>query len=173
VWRIDRAAVMALLGEAVPVTSHIDFGALGAKKHLLLGWGPPDLLPEDQVAAVGLEGFERCRAERTRPHGNACKTILDKFGLRTAHIANVAVGQLMIRVERACDVRLTFTFGRPSYVRFAINGFATTMQPGRTATFTVPAANVTPGINIVELASQLPLGYPVHLATLDIAPSCP
>jgi hypothetical protein len=172
VWRIDRATVMALLGEPVPITDHIDFGSLGAKKHLLVGWGAPDVVPGEQIAAVSIEGFERCLAER-KPRGNACKTVLDKFGLQTKHIANVPTGLLMIRAERACDLRLTFTFATPSYVRFSVNGFSTTMAPSRTAAFTVPAANVTPGINVVELASQLPLGYPVHLATLDLAPACP
>jgi hypothetical protein len=171
-YRVDRANLLAHLGNDVPVTTRIDFGQREAARHLLLGWNVPRLLPSVQVAVATVAGFARCEAVRSSPRGNSCKTFVTPSGLRT-HAAEAVTGQLMIRVERACDLGLTFSFATPSYMQFTINGFSSTPAAGSTMSFSVPAANLTPGINVIEVTSRLPWWIPVHLARVDLAPACP
>jgi hypothetical protein len=165
---------MEILGERVPSTSHIDLGSLTSQRHKLLGWKRPSLLPEDGAAVTTIEGFGRCPAARTDPRSNACKTVLTKIGILMKHEKEVLVGQLMIRADPACDLRLTFTFAGASQVRLSINGFGATSTPGRTATFTVPARHLTKGVNVLELEDLMPrtFGVQLHVSSLDLAPAC-
>jgi hypothetical protein len=174
VYRVDRATVMEILGERVPSTSHIDLGSLTSQRHKLLGWKRPSLLPEDGAAVTTIEGFGRCPAARTDPRSNACKTVLTKIGILMKHEKEVLVGQLMIRADPACDLRLTFTFAGASQVRLSINGFGATSTPGRTATFTVPARHLTKGVNVLELEDLMPrtFGVQLQVSSLDLAPAC-
>lgn len=174
VYRVDRATVMALLGDAVPVADHVDFGSLVAQRHMLLGWGEPYLQPDDGTPLTSVEGFARCPVARTDPHSNACKTVLTKFGLKMKHEQIIPTGQLMFRVENVCDLQLTFVFRGTSYPRFTINGFVSSPRPGATATFTVPATNLKQGINILEIESVLPLDFGTHLdvVSLSLVPGC-
>lgn len=164
VYRVDRATVAELLASQVPTTNHIDFGSLSAKRHLLMGFGDPHLLPPEQAPVTTITGFERCQEAK-------CKTVLTKFGLETKHTSRIPGGQLMLRVDRVCDLRLTFRFATTSYVRFRVGDFVTTMNAGTVATFTIPASSLKQGINVVELESLLPASVRTHLETLDIA-SC-
>ena len=174
IYRVDRSTVMAILGDAVATTRHLDFGSLVSQRSALLGWSPPTLLP-DGTPVSSINGFTRCPVERTDPRGNACKTVLTKLGLTVKHEENIAAAQLMVRVDQVCDLRLSFTFATPSYLGLSLGGYhAASPAPGRTATFTVPAANLTKGINVLELDNLVPRAFatPIHVVSLDLAPAC-
>jgi hypothetical protein len=166
IYRVDRAAILAMLGDAVPTTNHVDFGSVHARRHELLGWDPPSLVGDGTPASL-IRGVKRCLA---RP----CKTTPANLGVVVPE-ATLPVAQVMIRVDPACDLQLTFTFTNPDYARFAINGFSAGPLFGKTATFTVPAAHLTTGINIVELEDQLPRALRAEqgVASLDLTPACP
>jgi hypothetical protein len=168
VYRVDRAALIAQLGKELLATNRIEADQPAATRHLLLGWNPPHVLSAEQIAVTSIEGFERCQAA----HGS-CKTINTTSGIQTELSQPVFAAQLMIRVDRVCDLRLTFSFATYSYARFSINGFSVTPAGGRTATFTVPAANLTAGINVIEIEPLLPRAVAVHLASVDLASECP
>lgn len=175
VYRIDRATVMGLLGAGLPVTTHLDFGSLLAESNLLLGWQSPTLYPEDAVPVNTIRGYTRCPVAHTDPRANACKTVLTKFGVEVKHERDVPAGQLMIRVDRVCDLRLTFTFPSTTYARLSINGLQVTPPvPSRTLAFSVPANRVKKGANVVELESLIPqeFGLGLKVATLDVATAC-
>ncbi|MEO7731363.1 MAG: glycosyltransferase family 39 protein [Kofleriaceae bacterium] len=166
VYRVDRAAVLAILGKDVPAASHIDFGSINAWQHELLGWSGPILL-RDGTSASGVERTDRCAVE-------SCKTVLTSRGLGVKDEATPRLGLLMIRVERVCDLRLTFTFAGPSYAQLSIDGFATGPLIGNPMTFTVPARHLTKGVNVVELENMFPSvsGALLRVTALDLAPAC-
>ena len=120
-----------------------------------------------------IESFERCSLPRTAP-GNACKTVLTKLGVEVKHTEMSPTGQLMLRIDQVCDLKLTFRFASTTYARVTIGGFAAIMAPGREATFVVPAAHLRRGGNVVEVENLLPrdFGTAIHVATLDVAPMC-
>ncbi|HTR49088.1 MAG TPA: glycosyltransferase family 39 protein [Kofleriaceae bacterium] len=166
IYRVDRTTVAAVLAESVPSTGHIDFGSAAVRPFLLLGWGWPHLLREEHVAVTNIGDFERC----AQP---PCKTIMNKYGLDIKGTEDVRAGLLMLRVDQSCDLRLTFQYGTTSYARLSVGGFVQTMTvPARTAVFTVPAANLVHGVNVVELENRLPPGVDLDVASLDIAPAC-
>jgi Dolichyl-phosphate-mannose-protein mannosyltransferase len=166
VYRVDRAAMMAMLGAQVPATRHIDFGNVASKQHEILGLNGPSLLKDGSAASlVGV--MERCAAPR-------CKTVLTNLGLTTKHVEKRQLGQVMIRVDPVCDLRLTFTLAGTGYARFSINGFSTGPMLGASMTFTVPAKDLTRGVNVVELENLWPRAshVPLALSALDLAPAC-
>lgn len=174
VYRIDRGTVMKLLADQVHVTNRIDFGSLTSQHHTLLGWGLPALWDPGAIPATTVDGYSRCSLPRTDPRGDTCKTVLTKFGIIVKHEAPVSVGRLMIRVDEVCDLRLTFTFAAPAFTRLSIGGFSATAPRGLTATFTVPAASLTKGVNVVDLENLIPRDYGTELpvVSLDLLPSC-
>lgn len=174
VYRIDRTTVMALLASKVPTTLHIDFGSLASQRSVLLGWSPPDLDAKTGTPVSTIRGFDRCALKRTDRRGDSCKTVLTKFGLEMKNEEHVQAGQLMLRLDRVCDLRLTFTFASLGYTRLSVNGFTTTAPPGGTATFDVPASYLARGVNVLELENLMPRDYGTALpvATLDLVPSC-
>lgn len=174
VYRVDREVVMQLLGQQVKTVSRIDFGSLVSHHHVIQGWSYPYLLP-DGTPVTSIGGFGRCPVKRNRAEGNTCRTILTKFGLKMKYEEVIPVGQLMIRAEKSCSTRLTFTFGKPAHVRFTMNGFsAATSFPVSTFVVDIPTANVKAGINVLELENLIPrdFGTYVYLSALDIAPTC-
>jgi hypothetical protein len=166
VYRVDRAAVLAIVGKEVPAASHIDFGSINAWQYELLGWSGPSLLP-DGTSASAVEQTERCLV---RP----CKTVLTRRGIEVKGEVTPHLGQLMIRVDLACDLRLTFTFASASYARFSINGFSAAPMIGNPVTFTVPAQHLTKGVNLAALENLFPSasGIPLRVTALDLAPAC-
>jgi hypothetical protein len=166
VYRIDRDAVMAILANAVPTVNRIDFASVNASRHQLSGWTAARRL-EDGRFASPIFDMERCTQQR-------CRTILTKLGLRMPEVEPVPVAQLMIRSDAACDLRLTFSFAKVSHARFSVNGFAVPPMVGTTMAFTVPASQLTSGVNIVEIENMLPIitGNPLYVSSLDLAPSC-
>jgi len=166
VYRVDRATALEILGAKVPVEHHIDFGSLASTRNAVLGWNDP-LVLEDGTPATEVRGFAPCPARR-------CKTVLTKLGVMIPAARRASAGQVMIRVDRSCDVQLTFSFASPGYARFSLNGFATDKLFGNPIRFTVPASHVLPGINIVQLEDVLPMasGHRLRMTALDIAPAC-
>lgn len=166
VYRIDRATVMAILADAVPTVSRIDFGSVNAQRHELSGWTAPRLLEDGRFASPIFE-MERCAQQR-------CRTILTKFGVRMPEVHTVPMAQLMIRADPACDLKLTFTFAKPSYARFSVNGFAAGPMIGTSMAFIAPATHLTKGVNLVEIENMLPvvLGTPLYVSSLDLTPAC-
>jgi hypothetical protein len=165
IYRVDRATMMALLGDAVPTTRRIDFGSVASRRHKLLGWSPS--LPDDGKPVSVIKGMARCPTTR-------CKTVLTNLDLITKDVQMLPIAQVMIRVEPVCELRLTFTFATPSAVRFAINGFSTGPMIGNPMTFTVPIQHLTKGVDVVELEHMLPAvaGARLAVSSLELAPAC-
>jgi hypothetical protein len=166
VYRIDRSATMALIASAVPTVNRIDFTSVNAARHQLSGWTQPTELAGGAFASA-IWAMEHCPLAR-------CKTTMTKFGLRVPDTQTRSMAQLMIRVDPACDLGLTFRFARPSYARFSVNGFAVPSRIDTTMAFTVPRAHLTGGIAIVAIENLLPIifGVPIYLSSLDLTPAC-
>jgi hypothetical protein len=166
VYRIDRATTMALLADVVPAVHRIDFASVNSSRHQLSGWGAPRVVDDAAIASTIWE-MDRCPKQR-------CRTILTKTGVRIPELENRAMGELMVRTDAACDLRMTFTFAKPSYVRFSIRGFATESLIGQSVAFTVPAKHLTGGVDIVEIENMMPriLNTPLHLLSVDLAQVC-
>jgi hypothetical protein len=166
VYRVDRATVLAILSDDVGLAKHIDFGSVVALRHEILGWNGPIVL-DDGTPASTILGIGRCLVGH-------CSTVMTKFGLRVKDERMIRVGQVMIRIESMCDLRLTFSFVRRSYMRFSINGFKAGPMFGDTVTFTVPAAHLAMGGNVVEIENVLPpiFGSPLAVSSVDLAPTC-
>ena len=173
VYRIDRSSILALLAERALNISHLEFGALVSERNELLGWSAPMLLAPEDVPVSSIERFERCPLPRSAP-GNACKTVLTKLGVEVKHAETAQLGQLMLRIDQVCDLKLTFRFASTTYARFTLGGFTAAMAPGRVATFVVPAASVRRGGNLLEVENLIPrdFGTAIYVATLDVAPLC-
>jgi hypothetical protein len=161
VYRIDRAATQAVLAEFVPTTSRIDFDTVDAAPHELLGWDP---LRESYESTPGatVRGFTRCRTKR-------CTTMNTDHGAVVPAAEHVQIGQLLVRLDRVCDLSLTATFAEASDVRFATHGWASTPLGGNPVTATVPAKSLTTGINVIEIENLRPGA--LRLAAIDFA--CP
>jgi hypothetical protein len=159
IYRIDRAATRAVLEERVPATPRIDFDSVDASLHELLGWDP--LRAAYASPGTTLHGFQRCRDKH-------CKTVATDHGLVVPAAEWSQTGQLMIRVDHACDLVLTATFAEPSEVRFVANGFATAAR-GSPVTVTIPASALSVGVNVVELESLSP---GLRVSSIDLASRC-
>jgi hypothetical protein len=166
VYRVDRDATMELIAEEVPRVSHIDFASVNAGRHQLSGWGMQRMMEDGRLASPIWE-MERCPEKR-------CRTILTKLGIRMPEVKTLPMAQLMIRVDPACDLGLTFTLAKLGHARFSINGFTAGPIVGTTMAFTVPAKHLVPGVNIVEIENMMPLvwGAPLFALSLDLANDC-
>ncbi len=142
IYRIDRATVQKLLESGVR-TTRLDFGNLASQKYVGLGWGGPTLSTTGEPMTP-ITGYTRCPIER-------CATKLTKYGIVVKHETFVNLGELMLRVDRVCDHRLTFAFTTPSFVRVSINGFSGSMLGGKSGTVTVPASSLRAGVNVLEV----------------------
>lgn len=182
-YRIERAAVLALASQGIPVVRELDFGNLASNKHKLLGWGNPWLSTDEQlgwdqawlVAGEQL-GWSKPRPAVNDPRGvtsinryaacpdpviqpragepatNACETELTPAGLRLIDQRLVDGAQLMIRVERACDLQLRFELATVSLLAISVNGFkSSSCDPAKQVTFIVPRRSVRPGVNLITL----------------------
>jgi hypothetical protein len=163
-YRIDRDRVMEILGRRVPLTSKIDFGNVESDKHKLIGWsgpmfdteGPPGIA---QVGVSTITGYARClnptRPEQTSPAPNRCKTVLTTVGIIVKNTDYVPQGQLMIRVERACELHLTFAFTQPTLLRLWMNDFEAEPPAATEISLVIPRASVRAGINVLTLEDTL------------------
>lgn len=178
VYRIDRASVIEAAGEHLAPVSKIDFGSFSSVEHTLLGWGAPWLMPEG-VAVTSVDGFAPCANPiqgdpAGRPASNACETAMSAKGLRTLDTDHVDRAQLIIRVEKACDLKLTLEFGVPALVAVSMNDFTTSQcAPGTSLSVLVPQRSVHPGTNVitVEKLAQ-PKDSRADLSSLSVEPQC-
>lgn len=182
VYRVDRQTVLDLMAAKIPVVTQIDFGSLTSRRHVLMGWSWPHVLPKVDTPVTSIGGFYRCPMPPTPERSNACKTILTKFGLKLKEEQHTPTGQVYVRVERSCELRIEVTLGREGEFELAMNGFTARPPKGLTATVTVPAHAVKAGMNIVELTNRSPratadaspkdLDAQLHVASMELAPMC-
>ena len=179
VYRIDRASVIALAGKSVPLVSRIDFGRVGSTVHELMGWGNA-WLTEDGIGVTSVDGFAPCPNPITpppkgEPGSNACETIMRPSGIEVPDVGRADRAQLMIRVERACDLRLSFDLAAPSLLAMSINEYSTTQcTPAARLSVVVPERSVRAGINVITL-ENLRSGtkdWKADVASLTIEPLC-
>jgi hypothetical protein len=159
VYRIDRAATRAAFEERVPATTRIDFDSVDASLHELLGWDP--LRASYATPGTTLHGFRRCPDKH-------CKTVATGHGLVVPAAQLAHTGQLMIRVDKACDLALTAAFAGPSEVRFVANGFATASVRGSPVTVTIPASALSVGVNVIELEDLSPGLTGARVSSIDL-----
>ncbi len=182
VYRVDRQTVLDLMAAKIPVVTQIDFGSLTSRRHVLMGWSWPHVLPKVDTPVTSIGGFYRCPMPPTPERSNACKTILTKFGLKLKEEQHTPTGQVYVRVERSCELQIKVTLGREGEFELAMNGFTARPPKGLTATVTVPAHAVKAGMNIVELTNRSPratadaspkdLDAQLHVASMELAPMC-
>lgn len=166
VYRIDRDAVLQILGETIPVTDRIDLTSLTSWRHALPGWRGPELL-DDGTAASSTESFAWCPQER-------CATVLTKLGLAVKHEETIRGGQLMFRLDRVCDLQLSVAFARPAHARLAIHGFSSEPIQGTSATVTIPARHLVAGINVLAIENLTPVitSARLYVSSLELRPAC-
>lgn len=177
VYRIDRASVLAAIGRSVPVVHRLDFGSIAANPHKLLGWGDPWLRDDAALAVASIIGHASC-ANPPRladgPTGSACRTTLTRSGLRLLDEGHVNRAQLMIRVERACDLRLTVELAGAGLIRVAVDDFtAGRCAPASQFVFDIPQRAVRAGLNVITFERRIgPKDLTADVASLIIEPRC-
>jgi len=192
VYRVDRAAVLAVVSRSVPVVRQIDFASAASNLHKLVGWWGPELT-DDGFGTSRIAGYGVCANPIAPPHAgaparNACETERTPAGTGVVDERQVDRAQLMIRVDRSCDLRILLTLASTSRLwqlprwiastprlGLAINGFtASQCAPDSHVEFLVPARFVHAGINILTIAKRAagPLKPRGELRTLTIDPVC-
>jgi len=191
VYRVDRAAVLATAGRSLPVVRRIDFASAASDLHKLIGWSG-SVLNDDGAGTSRLVGYGACAnpiapLHADTPAPNACETERAPAGASVVDERHVERAQLMIRVDRPCDLHLLLTQAAPSRLWWlprwltstprlglAINGFtASQCEADPRAEFLVPAAFVHAGINVLTIARRAtgPLDRS-ELRELTIDPVC-
>ncbi|MDB4962315.1 MAG: hypothetical protein JWP01_2314 [Myxococcales bacterium] len=180
IYRIDRKTVLERVFRNVPVVTSIDLGSLTSTRHKLLGWTGPQLTKDGQLGISSIAGHFTCPnvsgpASAASPGPNACKTVLTKLGLQMKDEQFVPKAELMLRLERSCDVQLSFELASPSLIEVSVNGFSGRQPaPSRKASFVVPSASIRPGVNIVMVEHLLGDMIPsTSVARIDITQACP
>lgn len=178
IYRIDRATILEAAARRVPAVAKIDLGAVGSTRHKLLGWGQA-VLTKEGVAISSIDGYFPCpnpavAALPGEPTSNQCKTLRSDEGIVMMDESKVERGQLMIRVERACDLRVTVELGAPAIVELSIQDFtAQQCVPTTRWTFEVPQRSVRAGVNVLSLESKFsPTESRVEVASVTIDPVC-
>jgi hypothetical protein len=205
VYRIDRSSVLEAAGQAIPVVRVIDLSSFASDKHKLLGWSSPKITQEE-LAASSVDGYSSCQNPVVeprvgRPAIQGCGTVLTRSGLSVLDHGFVSSAQLMIRVERACDLRLTLELASPgripavtamidlaaqlshlplkvppfSPLGIAINDFTDWQcEPGNQMSFLVPARSVRPGVNVITFEKKRSASGDARADVMSIAidPRC-
>ncbi|HEX2691376.1 MAG TPA: glycosyltransferase family 39 protein [Kofleriaceae bacterium] len=196
VYRVDRAAVLAVASRSLQVVRQLDFASVASDPHKLLGWSGPDL-DDDGLGTSRVVGYGACanplaaRPRADAPAGNACETVRTPAGVGVIDERHVDRAQLMIRVDRPCDLRLLLTLASTSRLwrlprwlastprlGLAINGFTASQCAADPrdprAEFLVPVRFVHAGINILTIAKRAagPLEPRGELRALTIDPVC-
>ena len=176
VYRIDRAEMIAAAEAQVPVVHAIDFGSHGSARFKLVGWGDPRIDPETGVGVSPLDGFGPCPnpTPPSEPGINGCETMPGNLGLRVIDGAWGDRAQVMIRLDSACDTKLTVELAAPSLLRVSMNDFTSPdCAPSSKLTVVVPARSVHPGINVVTLTKlTTKKEMKPNVETLTIDPMC-
>jgi hypothetical protein len=192
-YRIDLATVLDVAGRAVPVVRELDLSSLAADKHKLLGWGAARLTDEDRIGASSIDGHSTCdnpiverRAGELSTH--ACGTVLTKRGLQVLDVGWIDRAQLLIRVDRACDLRVTLDLAAPSrlsrlllkvasssLLRLSMNDFtAWQCDPATRLSYVIPQRSVRDGINLLTFDKKRfgPLAARADVRSIAIEPQC-
>lgn len=193
VYRVDLPTVLELAGRSLPVVRDIDFSSLTSEKFKLLGWGSPRITDEEQLGASSIDGHATCENLLVEhgagePAFHPCGTVLTRSGLGVFDRGFVDRAQLMIRVERACDLRLTLELAAPSQLwqlprrvasssllKMSINDFtAWQCEPATRVSFLVPQRSVRVGANVVTLDKSRfgPMDARADVLSLSIEPIC-
>lgn len=179
VYRIDRSKILETFASQVPVVRTIDLSSVSSYRHRLLGWSEPRLTEDDRRGVAYIDGYFPCPnpAPATAPgapKGNACKTLKTREGIAMMDQARSATAQLMIRVERACDLRLTVELGWSSLVDLSMNDYSEGQcVPANKVTFMVPRRSVRAGVNTLTLARRFtPDHERVEITSITIDPIC-
>jgi hypothetical protein len=176
VYRIDRSAMIAAAEAQVPVVHDIDFGSYASAKFKLVGWGDPRIDPDTGFGVSPLDGFGPCPnpTPTSEPGINGCETMPAKLGVRVMDGAWGDRAQVMIRLDRACDTKLTLELAAPSLLRVSMNDFTSPdCAPSSKLTVVVPARSVHPGVNVVtltKLSTKKEMKPSVRSLTID--PMC-
>jgi hypothetical protein len=182
VYRVDRAAVLAVASRSLPVVRQLDFASTASDPHKLVGWWGPELT-DDGLGTSRIVGYGACAnplapRRSDAPAGNACETERTPAGVGVIDERHVDRAQLMIRVDRPCDLRLTLTLAStprlwhpPRWpaptprLGLAINGFtASQCAADPRAEFLVPARFVHAGINVLTIAKRAAEPLEAHVA---------
>jgi len=133
VYRIDRATTMAVLADAVPTVSHIDFASVNATRH---SW------PAGAYRGSSKTGRSRTHLGNGAVPDEALPDDPDQARRPDAGGGNALMGQLMLRSEAVCDLRLTFAFAKRAMCGSRSTGSRGPLF-GNTATLTVPVRYLT------------------------------
>jgi hypothetical protein len=192
VYRVDRAGVLAIASRSLPVVRQLDFASAASDPHKLVGWSAPELTDDgfgtSRIVGYGACGNPMASTGAGAPAGNACETERTPTGVGVVDERYVDRAQLMIRVDRPCDLRLLLTLASTSRLwqlprwiastprlGLAINGFtASQCAADPRAEFLVPARFVHAGINVLTIAKRAagPLAPRGELRALIIDPVC-
>ncbi|HTR49083.1 MAG TPA: hypothetical protein VMJ10_00170 [Kofleriaceae bacterium] len=180
VYRIDRNVVLDRIGASIPLGHEIDFSSRAANRNKLLGWRGPRLGELHPIGVTTISGYYSC----SNPQG--CQTAPSESGFSVPDARVVDRAQLMIRVEHACELRLTVRI-EPAFsplwfladlqcptLGLSIADFTTSQCARSQVVFDVPKRYVREGINVVTFATELlsPLNPRAELRSLAIDLGC-
>lgn len=178
IYRVDRATMVEEAGKLVLSSRVIDFGNTGSTRNKLLGWNDPKFSPSG-IGYSPLDGFAPCPSPQPAPtagipSSNACETVSTSKGTEVLDGERGTRGELMIRVERVCDLRITIDLLGPTLLGVTMNDFAA-LQRDMSNRFTtvVPARSVHRGINLMTLSRRSPRpDLKADVVSVTIDPEC-
>jgi hypothetical protein len=209
VFRIDRQTVIDRAGRSLPVTHRLELNSPASTRNKLLGWGGPRLSAMRQVGVSSVAGYSACAdplVERTAPpFGGAagralvpavearageparstCETVARQAELSVPDARSVSAAQLMIRLEHACDLRVSIevepvTLGfladlTSPVLGISIGGYtASQCASSGKVSFVVPQRFVRDGVNLATFTTRsLDLLTPrADLRAIEVEPMC-
>ena len=191
VYRIDRAALLDAVARSIPVVRTIDLGSIAANKHKLLGWSEPKLTEQEGLGVSSVDGYAPCanpviEQRAGEPGSNGCETVPTRAGLKVLDQGVTRSAQLMIRVERACDLRVTLELASPGLLAVSLeDATAAPCAPEAHVAVVLPRRVVHAGINILTIEKRLsldkspdadrrsgPAGLRADVASITIEPDC-
>jgi hypothetical protein len=182
VYRIDRRSVLEKAGERIPVVRKIELNSVASNQYELLGWQGPHLSGMRNFGVTTIGGYAVCASPEV-----ACDTASNESGLWAQDTKPTGRAQLMIRVERSCDLRLTVDVEpglpplwmvadlKPPALGVSLGKFSTGQcVSSPQVSFLIPQRFVHPGINIVTFTTDLVglLNLRADLRSLEIDPMC-
>ncbi len=159
VYRIERAAVLDAIARTVPVAHELAPTNPASAIPRLLGWGG-SWTTKQNVTVFSLDGYVPCAnpSRETRPgepRGNACETMMTRRGLVALDGEEVRRAQLLVRLGRACDVRVTFELVAPAVLEVSVGDFTSEpCEPTSRPSFVIPQNVVHAGINTLTFTKH-------------------
>jgi hypothetical protein len=181
VYRIDRHTVLEHAGQSIQVVRKLDLSR-ASNRHLLLGWRGPRLSELRGLGVVSIVGYAACSDPQV-----VCETAPSESGLRVPDARLVDRAQLMIRVDRACDLEMTVELGPAMSPLWFLAGFtdpvlgvsvggftASQCASSDRMSFVIPKRFVQDGLNLVTFTSHAlgPLNPGADLRSLELEPRC-